>query len=1200
MKFGFSLIDEDNSGRSKRDMHNNTPHYRKGYSIDAEFSQATGGILGDLLRNENDALCPVSVFIRVDDSFTPQWTSLYTDCLTINIFNLKISGLTSTITLPASTTYWPTNPNTTIRIIARNELNSSILLGHYLSFPTYNTSQSYMQIDINTNGEITAIIYKALLNFFDTIVETDIVIHNGVSFTAQATIYNHFSLTINGQINSFISLDSSVIDINGDFNRGLNTFFSELQDWMHRTLTYLADFTDNRLNNSRSNQDSLSSKVQELTDQHSSLKEMYDSSIVNYQDALSNYNNLVELKNNKAQLLDALVNNHVTQEERNSINNMCQVMDCGMNCQFQYDQIICEREVVLPIDGSCQNSTNFTSTTRYETARLVEQCQQVGRCEDISGIKWLVLDSSSLPSLLPYRGLDCFSVCDYFQQNESTYADTIKVNSRMLSFACTKSQYTDQRFYTCSVPDNCTLKVDVEPCTTANEECDHLIKFTLINTASSRVSDLTLQHLLSVYNEYTNLASNVSAARADVNLKALQMELIEQQLNLTIKAIESASFVHQVAINAYDTIQNDLVDDVRLRDWVQSHISAQNVLQLESMNYSTSLEQGNPPILQVTVRYQIPYLFQTHEIMLYLNLNTPVHFLMDYISYAVINDALKVTFATKKRSVSKRNIDFTLPDSFEADCVLLNQFLNYLAKINTTLSATNEDMIQSFINLTTLANNIEQSVNDIITASASISQEYRDPLQQRQMQYLTEAKAHLNSLLQISTNSSILHWFKPIEQYHQTNSMIDDENCYSFSDCLHIISEYIFLHLVNIPNGQSTTLHAMLPTIRNAIMSIAGDKSLLAHDIQTRVLLIYDILSTIKNSGYWCSYEPDITTHPVPEVYIAIGGTATLECRATSSLPLTYEWLKDGVIVPNATDPVFIITNFKESDSGLYACYAINDIKVISSLISHVKLYQAPLLTYVTTQVGTHLGDNAGVKMWCTALSLPFPPVWTWYFKALNSTTWTQIVGETSNNLFINKPMQSAMGWYQCKARTDFGNASSEPLELNLWLATVAVYQYNLQFIIYDTSIGSGSYPSNNFGSGSETPYTAIEAIKSSLMREFQWRLYLNISMVQNMNVWQMKNRHGYYKVSFDLVGSNITSEYNYNEPINITTSLVGTQLSNIEYAKLVTTQYINEINGQVSLNGTYDIVNNSLVLGLREYLCPPGHQLHTDYILCG
>ena len=1193
------FIDEDNSGRSKRDTHN-TPHYRKGYSIDAEFSQAFGSILGDLLLNENDALCPVSVFIRVDDSFTPQWTSLHTDCISINIFNVKISGLTSTITLPASTTYWPTSPNTTVRIIARNELNSSIPLGRYLSFPTYSTSQSYMQIDINTNGEITATIYKALLNFFDTVVETDIVIHNGVSFTAQATIYKHFGLTINGQINSFISWDTSGIDINGDFTRGLNTFFSELQDWMHRTLTYLADFTDDRLNNSRSNQDSLSSKVQELTDKRSSLEEMYDNSVLNYWNALSKYNNLVELKNNKGQVLEAAISDFVTTEERNSINNTCQIMDCGTNCQFQYDQTICEREVVLPVDGTCQNSSNITSTTRYETTSLVEQCQHVGRCEDISGIKWLVLDGSSTPSLLPYNGLDCFSVCDHFQRNESTYADTIEVNSKMLSFACTKSQYSGTRFYTCSVHDNCMHKVDVEPCTTANEECDHLIKFTLINTASSRASGSTLQSMLTVYSEYTDLASNVSAARADVNLKALQMELMEQQLNLTIKAAESASFVHQVAVNAYNTIQNDLVDDVRLRDWVQSHISAQNVLQLVSMNYSTSLEQGIPPMLQVTVRYQIPYLFQTHEIMLSLNLNTPVHFLMDYISYAVINDALKVTFGTRKRSLSKRDLDFNLSDSFEVECVLLNQFLNYLAKINTTLSATNEDMVQSSINLTTLVNNVEQSVNDIITASASISQEYRDPLRQRQMQYLTEAKAHLNLLLQISTNSSILHWLRPIEQYRQENPMIGDENCYSFSDCLHIISEYIFLHLVNIPNGQSATLHAMLPTVRNAVKSIAGDKSLLAHDIQTRVLLIYNILSTIKNTGYWCSYEPDITTHPVPEVYIAVGGTATLECRATSNLPLTYEWLKDGVIIPDATDSVFIITNFKESDSGLYVCYAINDIKVISSLTSHVKLYQAPLLTYVTTQVGTHLGDNTGVRMWCDASSLPFSPFWTWYFKALNSTTWTQIVGETTNNLFINKPMQSAMGWYRCEARTDFGKVSSEPVELNLWPATVTVFQYNLQFIIHDTSIGSGSYPSNNFGSGSETPHTVIEAIKSLLMREFQWRLSLNISMVQNINVWQIKDRIGYYKVSFDLVVSNITSEYNYDQPINVTSSLVRTQLSNVEYAKLVTTQYINEINGQVSLNGTYDIVNNSLVLGLREYVCPPGHKLHTDYILCG
>ena len=62
---------------------------------------------------------------------------------------------------------------------------------------------------------------------------------------------------------------------------------------------------------------------------------------------------------------------------------------------------------------------------------------------------------------------------------------------------------------------------------------------------------------------------------------------------------------------------------------------------------------------------------------------------------------------------------------------------------------------------------------------------------------------------------------------------------------------------------------------------------------------------------------PKITSQPT-NVTVNIGDTATLNVTATGVAPLNYQWLKDGIALPNATNVTVLITNIQPPRIGNY------------------------------------------------------------------------------------------------------------------------------------------------------------------------------------------------------------------------------------------------------------------------------------------
>ncbi len=100
---------------------------------------------------------------------------------------------------------------------------------------------------------------------------------------------------------------------------------------------------------------------------------------------------------------------------------------------------------------------------------------------------------------------------------------------------------------------------------------------------------------------------------------------------------------------------------------------------------------------------------------------------------------------------------------------------------------------------------------------------------------------------------------------------------------------------------------------------------------------------------------PLILTHPVGGTLVA-GGRLTLSVVAEGSLPLTYQWRRNGVAIPGAVSSSYAIENAGSNQAGSYSVTVANEF---ASVTSH-----AALVTLDTDFAGVYFGTLSGGGHW--------------------------------------------------------------------------------------------------------------------------------------------------------------------------------------------------------------------------------------------
>ena len=81
--------------------------------------------------------------------------------------------------------------------------------------------------------------------------------------------------------------------------------------------------------------------------------------------------------------------------------------------------------------------------------------------------------------------------------------------------------------------------------------------------------------------------------------------------------------------------------------------------------------------------------------------------------------------------------------------------------------------------------------------------------------------------------------------------------------------------------------------------------------------MLFSVKSPEPN-GVW------IVSHPM-SIQAELDQLVNLTCEVSGDPPITYQWTRDGVVLPGEVLPYFLIQEVKPMHRGAYVCIAMNE-----------------------------------------------------------------------------------------------------------------------------------------------------------------------------------------------------------------------------------------------------------------------------------
>ncbi|MGA7724291.1 MAG: immunoglobulin domain-containing protein [Opitutaceae bacterium] len=170
------------------------------------------------------------------------------------------------------------------------------------------------------------------------------------------------------------------------------------------------------------------------------------------------------------------------------------------------------------------------------------------------------------------------------------------------------------------------------------------------------------------------------------------------------------------------------------------------------------------------------------------------------------------------------------------------------------------------------------------------------------------------------------------------------------------------------------------------------------------------------------SDPPQIVTQPQGQTVNA-GASVTFSVATATALPVTYQWLFDGVNIPGATGTMLNLPDVTLANAGDYTVAATNINGTTTSHKAKLTVNAPPVFTTEPQSVTA----AAGTKVVLTAVATGGPkPKYQWFRNGVT------LSGGKSGTLTLNKVRAKNAGTYTVTATNTFGSATSTPAVLTV------------------------------------------------------------------------------------------------------------------------------------------------------------------------
>ena len=170
---------------------------------------------------------------------------------------------------------------------------------------------------------------------------------------------------------------------------------------------------------------------------------------------------------------------------------------------------------------------------------------------------------------------------------------------------------------------------------------------------------------------------------------------------------------------------------------------------------------------------------------------------------------------------------------------------------------------------------------------------------------------------------------------------------------------------------------------------------------------------------YGDNYPAEIVTQPLGR-NVAVGTNVTFSVEVSNPTAVNYQWLKDGVDIPGATDSQYSVFNVQLADAGSYSVFASTGLGGTTSSNAVLQVGIPPQITEQPTNLTVNQGQDATF----TAAASGTPLNYFWMFG-------TNVVG-TNDSLTLTDVAPGQAGNYVMVASNFLGSATSAPAVLSV------------------------------------------------------------------------------------------------------------------------------------------------------------------------
>ena len=168
--------------------------------------------------------------------------------------------------------------------------------------------------------------------------------------------------------------------------------------------------------------------------------------------------------------------------------------------------------------------------------------------------------------------------------------------------------------------------------------------------------------------------------------------------------------------------------------------------------------------------------------------------------------------------------------------------------------------------------------------------------------------------------------------------------------------------------------------------------------------------------------SPTITIQPSNQTVVA-GSSVSLSVQASSSVSMTYQWLKSSLAIFGETNSTLTFNPALTNDTANYSVVVANSSGSVTSSIASLMVYQlVSIITPPASQLVSY-GDTATF----TVVADGFPaPKFQWSFKGTN------LAGATNTTLSVVAVTTNSLGNYSVLASNAYSSAVGGPATLTM------------------------------------------------------------------------------------------------------------------------------------------------------------------------